>query len=83
MGKRKRLKRVWIDFEYTNESDLNKSLERIKKDILSGIESKEDILTIAKRDHYSHFKQWYPIKIHEFSERKDGENTILVVKSKI
>jgi hypothetical protein len=83
MGKRKRLKRVWIDIEYSNESDLNISLERIKNDILKGVESKEEILIKNKRDHYSYFKQWFPLKIHSYIERKENEKTIFIVKSKL
>tara|TARA_R110000751_G_scaffold73709_2_gene149096 strand:+ start:18711 stop:18962 length:252 start_codon:yes stop_codon:yes gene_type:complete len=83
MGKGKRLKRVFIDLEYIQEKDLERALNRIKEEIIKGVESQEIVYERQKIKLVSTFKQWYPIKIHEYSETKENESTIFIVKSKI
>ena len=83
MAQGKRLKRVFIDLEYITDSDITKTLERIKIELLNGIESQEYIYRRNSWELISSFKQWYPVTIHDYTEVIDGDKTIITVKSLI
>jgi len=83
MPQRKRLKRVFIDLEYVTDNDITKTLERIKIQLLNGIESQEYIYRRNSWELFSSFKQWYPNKINDYREKKDGDKTVFLVKSSI
>ena len=83
MRQRKRLKRVFIDLEYVTDNDITKSLERIKIQLLNGVESQEYIYRRNSWELFSSFKQCYPKKISNYLEKKDGDKTIFLVKSSI
>lgn len=81
MPQRKRIKRVFIDLEYVTDGDITKALERIKIELLNGVESQEYIYRRHSWELFSAFKQWYPYKISNYIEKKDGNKTIFLVKS--
>ncbi len=83
MPQRKRLKRVFIDLEYVTDKDITNTLERIKIQLLNGIESQEYIYRRNSWELYSGFKQWYPKKVNNYREKKEGDKTIFLVKSSI
>tara|TARA_R110000772_G_scaffold36091_3_gene86586 strand:+ start:7932 stop:8186 length:255 start_codon:yes stop_codon:yes gene_type:complete len=84
MGLTKRVKRVFIDLEYCSERDLIITLERLKIDILNGVENRQSWNRVYQKTHLeSNFKQWYPIKVNKYTEQKFGNKTIFKVESNI
>jgi hypothetical protein len=78
---KRRLKRVFIDLEYKSANDLERSLERLKNDILSGIEKQTIVNKYKVGEMECSHKQWYVLSIHPYQEFIDEEKTIFVIKS--
>jgi uncharacterized Fe-S cluster-containing MiaB family protein len=83
MSKRNdRIKKVFIDIEYVDNYDLLKILSELQKDIISGIETKEEKIRSKGVDLDYQFKQWY-LKKRDYQEFVENEKTIFVVKSRL
>jgi hypothetical protein len=81
MKKRKKVKRVFVDLEYKDAKDLVRTLDRLKDDILSGIEKQTITHKYIVGEMECSHKQWYVLSNHSYKEIAERERTIFVVKS--
>lgn len=83
MSKRSdRIKKVFIDIEYVDNYDLLRIISQLQKDIISGIETKEEKIRSKGIDLDYQFKQWY-LKKRNYQEFVENEKTIFVIKSRL
>ncbi len=78
-----RKKRVFIDLEYINEKDLQKTFKELFSLISQGKEKSEQLTYYKTTELYNCHKQWYLNTNRDIEEINISQNTIHIVKSKV
>ena len=78
-----RKKRVFIDLEYIDEKDLQRSLRDLFLLISQGKEKNEEIRYYKTVELLSAFKQWYIHSYRDIKEVEEGGKILNLVKAKI
>lgn len=81
MKTKKKVKRVFVDLEYKDAKDLIRTLDRLKEDILNGVEKQTIVHKYRIGEMECSHKQWYVLSNHDYKEIAEKERTIFVVKS--
>jgi hypothetical protein len=79
----KRKKRVFIDLEYINNKDLEKSIKEIFLLISQGKEKHENVKLYKTVEILTYFKQWYVYPYRDINETTKGDKIIHTVKSSV
>lgn len=80
---KKKLKRAFIDIEFKDEKSLDLQLQKVKRNLLAGVERKNKSTRYYAKNLLFNLTQWYVEVSHDFTEKLLENKTVIKIKSKL